>query len=230
VIEPRGLEITRNAVISWLWLVLYQAFSRAVCPASCSLFFFGETESLCSGEEWVGLGVPEAQTWLRHRHAVGVQWVSAGCPYACDHATMHTIRSLLQRNVAQELQCRARVLPVAPPPQQPLPLPLQQHTQSIWRSSRTRRRTTPASTQYATSGSCFSGVDDNGQCDGGEFKLGGAQGGRSTRVRPLLSELQVPEWQGLVVHWRKWRQALEAQEVGLFAQRYDVGQPRAQTK
>jgi hypothetical protein len=58
-----------------------------------------------------------------------------------------------------------------------------------------------------TSSSCGSGVDDDGQCDDGEFKLdtapvsgcrssSGAQGGTASEG-PLLSGLQVPaaEWQ-----------------------------------
>jgi hypothetical protein len=55
-------------------------------------------------------------------------------------------------------------------------------------------------------------------------------------VKPLLSELQVPEWQELAVDRRKWRNmlksinivrlVLQAQEVGLCAQRYHVDQPR----
>jgi hypothetical protein len=58
----------------------------------------------------------------------------------------------------------------------------------------------------AASSSCGSGVDDDGQCDGGEFTLdtapvvAEAAVGRKEirRVRPLLSglQLQVPEWQG----------------------------------
>jgi hypothetical protein len=62
------------------------------------------------------------------------------------------------------------LLPVAPPSKQPLPPPPQQHTQSLRRSSRVRQRTTPASTQCTTTSSCGSGVDDDGQCDDGEFK------------------------------------------------------------
>jgi hypothetical protein len=64
---------------------------------------------------------------------------------------------------------------------------------------------TPASTQYTTSSSCGSGVDDDGQCDDGEFKLdtvsvvseAAVERKEVRRVRPLLSELQVPEWQEL---------------------------------
>jgi hypothetical protein len=59
-------------------------------------------------------------------------------------------------------------------------------------------------------------------------------------VRPLLSELQVPEWQELTVDRRKWRNmlksidivyylVLQAQEVGLCAQRYRVDQPRTRS-
>jgi hypothetical protein len=67
-------------------------------------------------------------------------------------------------------------------------------------------------------------------------------------VRPLLSELQVPEWQELAVDRRKWRKVLKStnivwccyyyaqagtrneQWVGCLpaAQRYRVGQPRTQ--
>jgi hypothetical protein len=69
-----------------------------------------------------------------------------------------------------------------------------------------RRR--PRSTQYATSSSSSSssssGVDD-GRCDDGEFALDSAEVTEEAaaerkevrRVRPLLSELQVPEWQEL---------------------------------
>jgi hypothetical protein len=39
-----------------------------------------------------------------------------------------------------------------------------------------RQRTTPPSTQYTTTSSCGSGVDDDGQCDDGEFGLGTAAG------------------------------------------------------
>jgi hypothetical protein len=79
--------------------------------------------------------------------------------------------------------------------------------------------------QYTTSSSCGSGVDD-GQCDGGEFKLETApasqwlqkqqwQRNEVQRVRPLLSELQVPKWQELAamragVGRRKWRKVLES--------------------
>ena len=76
--------------------------------------------------------------------------------------------------VLRRLPQRQRLLPAAPPPKQPLPPPPQQHTQLLRRSSRVRQRTTPASTQYTTSSSCGSGVDDDGQCDDGEFKLGTA--------------------------------------------------------
>jgi hypothetical protein len=82
----------------------------------------------------------------------------------------HPQRTVLPR-VLRRLPQRQRLLPVAPPPKQPLPPPPQQHTQSLRRSSRVRQRTTPASTQYTTSSSCGSGVDDDGHCDGGEFKL-----------------------------------------------------------
>ena len=61
------------------------------------------------------------------------------------------------------------------------------------------------------------------------------------RVKPLLSELQVPEWQELAKDRRKWRKVLESikirrqfvlqvQGVGSFAHRYRVDQPRTQTK
>jgi hypothetical protein len=67
----------------------------------------------------------------------------------------------------------------------------------------------PASTQYATSSS--SGVDD-GRCDDGEFTLDSAEVAEEAamerkevrRVRPLLSELQVPEWQELTKDRLKW--------------------------
>jgi hypothetical protein len=61
------------------------------------------------------------------------------------------------------------------------------------------------------------------------------------RVKPLLSELQVPEWQELAKDRRKWEKMLESirmriwfvlqvQGVGSFAQRYHVDQPRTQIK
>jgi hypothetical protein len=123
----------------------------------------------------------------------------------------------------------------------------QQHTQSLRRSSCVRQRTTPASTQ-CTASSCGSGVDDDGQCDGGEFELKTAsvvaeaavERKEIRRVRPLLSELQVPEWQERAgsgpaevekgAEGHRYSLVLQAQGVGLFAQRYRVGQPRAQTE
>jgi hypothetical protein len=68
-----------------------------------------------------------------------------------------------------------------------------------------------------------------------------AQGGTASEAA-LLSELQVPEWQelavlnrrpaevGKYVKGRRYSSVLLAQEVGLFAQRYHVDQPRAQTE
>jgi hypothetical protein len=52
----------------------------------------------------------------------------------------------------------------------------------------------------------------HGQCDDGEFKPDTApvvveaavERKEVRRVRPLLSELQVPEWQELAVDRRKW--------------------------
>jgi hypothetical protein len=84
-----------------------------------------------------------------------------------------------------------------------------------------RQRTTPASTQYTTSSSCGSGVDDDGQCDDGEFKLDTAPVAAEAaverkevrRVRPLLSELQVLEWQELAVDQRKWRNMLKSIDI-----------------
>jgi hypothetical protein len=50
---------------------------------------------------------------------------------------------------------RQRLLPVAPPPKQPLPPSPHQHAQSLWRSNRVRQRTpTPASTQYSYTPAC----------------------------------------------------------------------------
>jgi hypothetical protein len=77
-------------------------------------------------------------------------------------------------------------------------------------------RVTPASTQYATS-SNSSGVDD-GRCDDGELALGSAEVAEEAaverkevrRVGPLLSELQVPEWQELAKDRRKWRKMLKS--------------------
>jgi hypothetical protein len=102
----------------------------------------------------------------------------------------------------------------------------------------------PESTQYATSSSSSSGLDD-GRCDDGEFALDSAAVAEEAaverkevrRVRPLLSELQVPEWQELAKDWRKWRKmlksimirryfVLQVQGVGSLAQRRRVDQPR----
>jgi hypothetical protein len=64
-------------------------------------------------------------------------------------------------------------------------------------------------------------------------------------VRPLVSELQVPEWQELAagsapagvenfsekdVKEHQYSLVLQAQEVRLFAQRYRVDQPRTHTE
>jgi hypothetical protein len=81
--------------------------------------------------------------------------------------------------------------------------------------------TTPASTQCTTSSSCGSGVNDDGQCDDGGFKLDTAsvvaeaavERKEVRRVRPLLSELQVPEWQELAVDRRKWRKVLKSTDI-----------------
>jgi hypothetical protein len=101
-----------------------------------------------------------------------------------------------------------------------------------------RQRTTLASTQCTTSSSCGSGVDDDGQCDDGEFKLDTASVAAEAaverkevrRVRPLLSELQVPE-SGVAgagsgpaevekgVEEHQYSLVLQALGVGLFAQR-----------
>jgi hypothetical protein len=70
---------------------------------------------------------------------------------------------------------------------------------------------------HTTSSSCGSGVDDDGQCDDVEFKLDTAsvvaeaavERKEVRRVRPPLSELQVPEWQELAVDRRKWRNVEE---------------------
>ena len=84
-----------------------------------------------------------------------------------------------------------------------------------------RRRVTPASTQYATSSSSSSGVDD-GRCDdGGEFALDSAEVAEEAaverkevrRVKPLLSELQVPEWQELAKDRAKRRNTSKSTEV-----------------
>jgi hypothetical protein len=64
---------------------------------------------------------------------------------------------------------------------------------------------------YATSSSCSSGVDDE-RCDDGEFALDTAEVAEEAaverkevrQVRPLLSELQVPEWQELAKDRVKW--------------------------
>jgi hypothetical protein len=69
--------------------------------------------------------------------------------------------------------------------------------------------------------SCGSEVDDNGQCYDGEFKLdtasvvAGAAVERKEvrRVRPLLSELQVPDWQELAVDRRKWRKMSKRTDI-----------------
>jgi hypothetical protein len=78
-----------------------------------------------------------------------------------------------------------------------------------------------ASTQYTTSSRCGSGVDDDGQCDDGEFKLdtvsvvaeAAVERKEVRRVRPLLSELQVPEWQELAADRRKWRTMLKSTDI-----------------
>ena len=98
----------------------------------------------------------------------------------------------------------------------PFKLP-QAHTTGLRRSGRTRRRVTPASTQYATSSSSSSGVDD-GRCDGGEFALDLAEVAEEAaverkevrRVKPLLSELQVPEWQELAKDRLRWKNMLKS--------------------
>jgi hypothetical protein len=59
------------------------------------------------------------------------------------------------------------------------------------------------------------------RADDGEFKLDTASvvaeaavGCKEVRrVRPLLSELQVPEWQELAVDRRKWRKMLKGIDV-----------------
>ena len=58
---------------------------------------------------------------------------------------------------------------------------------------------------------------DNGRCDDGEFTLNSAEVAEEAaverkevrRVRLLLSELQVPEWQELAKDRRKWRKMLK---------------------
>jgi hypothetical protein len=53
-------------------------------------------------------------------------------------------------------------------------------------------------------------------------------------VRPLLSELQVPEWQELAVDRRKWRKMLKSPDIVWCYRRRDtalsVDQPRTQTE
>ena len=98
----------------------------------------------------------------------------------------------------------------------------QVHTKGLRRSGRGRRRVTPVSTQYATSSSSSSssGVDD-GRGDGGEFALDSAEVAEEAaverkevrRVRPLLSELQVPEWQELAKDRQKWRNVLKSTKI-----------------
>jgi hypothetical protein len=59
---------------------------------------------------------------------------------------------------------------------------------------------------------------DDGRCDGGESALDSAKVAEEAaverkevrRVRPLLSELQVPEWQELAKGRRKWRKMSES--------------------
>jgi len=122
--------------------------------------------------------------------------------------------------VLRRLPQRQRPLQVAPPPPGPPPPPPQAHTTGLRRSGRTRRRVTPASTQYATSSSSSSGVDD-GRCDDGEFALDLAEVAEEAaverkevrRVKPLLSELQVPEWQELAKDRRKWRKMLKSIKI-----------------
>jgi hypothetical protein len=97
-----------------------------------------------------------------------------------------------------------------PPPKQPLPLPPHNSTRS--RSGEAAAYVNePHQPPRSSSSCCGSGVDDDGQYDGGWFKLNtasvsGLSGCRSSsawsarskearRVRPLLSELQVSEWQ-----------------------------------
>jgi hypothetical protein len=74
---------------------------------------------------------------------------------------------------------------------------------------------------HTTSSSCGSGVDADGQCDDGEFKLdtgsvvaeAAVERKEVRRARPLLSELQVPEWQELAVDRRKWRKMLKGIDI-----------------
>jgi hypothetical protein len=78
-------------------------------------------------------------------------------------------------------------------------------------------RRCPRSTQYATSSSSSSGVHD-GRCDDGEFTLDSAEVAEEAaverkevrRVKPLLSELQVLEWQELAKDRRKWKKMLKS--------------------
>ena len=122
--------------------------------------------------------------------------------------------------VLRRLPQRQRPLKVAPPPPRPLPPTPQVRTEGLRRSGRARRRVTPASTQYATSSSCSSGAN-NGRCDDGddgEFTLDTAEVAEEAaverkevrRVKPLLSELQVPEWQELAKDRLEWKKMLKS--------------------
>jgi hypothetical protein len=58
----------------------------------------------------------------------------------------------------------------------------------------------------------------DGRCDDGEFTLDSAEVAEEAaverkevrRVKPLLSELQVPEWQELAKDRRKWKKVLKS--------------------
>jgi hypothetical protein len=85
-----------------------------------------------------------------------------------------------------------------------------------------RQRTTPATTQHANRRCGGSGVVDSGKCDDGVFKLDPVsvvaeaavlERKAVRRVRPLLSELQVPEWQELAADRGKWRNMLKSIDI-----------------
>jgi hypothetical protein len=78
-----------------------------------------------------------------------------------------------------------------------------------------------ASTQCATSSSSSSSGVDDGRCDDGEFALDSAEVAEEAaverkevrQVRPLLSELQVPEWQELAKDRVKWSKMLKGIKI-----------------
>jgi hypothetical protein len=122
-------------------------------------------------------------------------------------------RAVLRRLLPQ----RQRLLPVAPPPKQPLCTYPRSYSSTCIRSGEAAACVNephrPASTQCTTSSSsaCGSGVDDDGQCDDGGFELDTAsvvseaavERKEVRRVRPVLSELQCrSEWQELAVDRR----------------------------